>query len=259
MTSGKDRSGREPKHGKPRGAALETRRPKPTTAPKKTAASPKATGPTAAGMLAAILQTSESAIIGETLDGIVVSWSPGAERLFGYSIAEMMGKPVSIIAPPARPHEMAEILNRVRDGEQIRRYETERRRKDGTLVPISLSVAPILDERGHMVGVSKIARDITVRRATEHKLRAKTAQLDELSHALDLAPAIYPQPLLLAAGFGLLTALGFSLPALMRARDLPPSRGPFEKAFGFLVAPAAGRDHVRAEMRGLSRAQALHP
>ncbi len=81
-------------------------------------------------MLAAIIQSSDAAIISKTLDGIVTSWNPSAETLFGYSAAEIVGKPIQVIAAPSHPGEMVEILNRIRRGERVEHYETERRRKD---------------------------------------------------------------------------------------------------------------------------------
>ena len=141
-------------------------------------------------MLAAIIQSSDAAIISKTLDGIVTSWNPSAETLFGYSAAEIVGKPIQVIAAPSHPGEMVEILNRIRRGERVEHYETERRRKDGRLVQISLTVSPIHDQSGRVIGASKIARDITVRKTTEAQLKAKSAQLEEFAHALDLAPAM---------------------------------------------------------------------
>ncbi|HLI10043.1 MAG TPA: PAS domain S-box protein [Alphaproteobacteria bacterium] len=147
-------------------------------------------GDEAKHILAAIVQSSEAAIISKTLNGIVTSWNPSAERLFGYTAAEMIGKPISIIAAPSRPREMDEILARVRRGEHVDHYETERSRKDGSIIQISLTVSPIYDENGRIIGASKIARDITGRKRAEAELRTKSAQLEEFTHALNLAPAM---------------------------------------------------------------------
>ena len=135
----------------------------------------------ASDILGAIVQSSDAAIIGKTLDGIVTTWNTGAERIFGYTAEEMIGKPISVIAAPSRPHEMADILKRIRRGERIERHETERRRKDGAVIPILLTVSPILDKRGRIIGASKIAQDITAARLAQ-------ARLDQMSHAFDLAP-----------------------------------------------------------------------
>ena len=163
-------------------------------------------------MLAAIVQSSDAAIIGKTLDGIVTSWNPSAERIFGYSAAEMIGKPIHVLSSPDRPREMGEILRPRPAGERVEQLETQRRRKDGRLIHISLTVSPILDERGRIIGASKIARDITGRKSTEAQLRAKTAQLEEFTHALSLAPAMVrtPEGKILFWGRGLQILYGWS-------------------------------------------------
>jgi PAS domain S-box-containing protein len=139
---------------------------------------------------AAIVRSSGAAIISKTLDGIVASWNRGAEEIFGYTAEEMIGRSIHAIAAPARPNEMNEILDRIRQGERIEHYETERRRKDGNIVQISLAVSPIHDEAGRIIGASKIAHDITGRKTTEAQLQAKSDQLEEFAHALGLAPAM---------------------------------------------------------------------
>ncbi|HZS04313.1 MAG TPA: PAS domain S-box protein [Blastocatellia bacterium] len=114
--------------------------------------------------LAAIIESSDDAIIGQTLDGLITSWNKGAERIYGYTAAEVLGQPVSILTLPDRPDEIPMILERLRRGERIEHYETLRRRKDGTLIDVSLTISPIRDGEGQIIGASKIARDIT-----EHK------------------------------------------------------------------------------------------
>jgi PAS domain S-box-containing protein len=141
-------------------------------------------------LLASVVQASEAAIISETLDGVITSWNPSAERIFGYAAQEMIGRSIDTIAAPSRPNEAHEIRNRVLCGFAIEQLETERRRKDGAIVHISLTVSPITDETGRMVGMSKIAVDITERKRVEAVLRAQTRKLEEASHALDLAPAL---------------------------------------------------------------------
>jgi PAS domain S-box-containing protein len=141
-------------------------------------------------MLAAIVLSSDAAIISVTLDGIVTSWNAGAEKVFGYAASEMIGNPIHVIAAPHRPQEITEILSRVRRGERIEHLETERRHKDGRIVWISLTVSPIYDERGRIIGRSAIARDITDRKRTEAQLKSKSEQLEEFSHALGLGPAM---------------------------------------------------------------------
>lgn len=117
--------------------------------------------------LASIIENSDDAIIGKSLDGIINSWNKGAERLFGYSAEEMFGQPITGLIPPDRQDEEPEILRRIRDGERVEHYETVRQRKDGSLVHISLSVSPIRNARGKIIGASKIARDITDRRQAQ--------------------------------------------------------------------------------------------
>jgi PAS domain S-box-containing protein len=135
--------------------------------------------PPAGSWLAAIVESSDDAIVSKTLDGIITSWNPAAERLFGYTAQEVIGRPISILAAPDRENEMPSNLERIRRGEKVKRYETVRRRKDGTLVEVSLTVSPIRDQTGRIVGASKIARDITARKQAEERQRLLTA---ELSH-----------------------------------------------------------------------------
>ena len=136
-------------------------------------ADPSGLGEMAPGMLAAIVQSSDAAIIGKTLDGIVTSWNPSAERIFGYSAAEMIGKPIHVVVGTGLPAKWRRSCDRVRRGERVEHFETERRRKDGRLIHISLTVSPILDERGRIIGASKIARDITGRKSTEAQLQGQ--------------------------------------------------------------------------------------
>src|SRR5918996_323196 len=135
--------------------------------------------PLAAGWLAALVESADDAIVSKTLDGAIRSWNPAAQRLFGYTPGEVIGRPVSILAAPDRENEMPAILARIGRGEKVDRYETVRRRKDGSLVDISLTVSPIRDETGRIVGASKIARDITARKQVEEHQQLLTA---ELSH-----------------------------------------------------------------------------
>jgi PAS domain S-box-containing protein len=127
--------------------------------------------------LAAIVESSDDAIIGKTLDGIIMSWNAGAERIFGYSAEEVLGRHISILAPPERSDEIPKILERIRSGERIDHYETIRRRKDGQRIRISLTVSPIRDASGKIIGISKIARDITERKRAEEELRKSEEQL----------------------------------------------------------------------------------
>src|SRR5215475_13779424 len=137
--------------------------------------------------LAAVVESSDDAIISKNLDGIIATFNRGAERLFRYRAEEVIGKPVTILMPPDRQHEELEILARIRRGERVDHYETVRRRKDGTLVDISLTVSPIIDDQGRIIGASKIARDVTERKLAEAKLRDSERQLQELIAAIPAA------------------------------------------------------------------------
>jgi PAS domain S-box-containing protein len=128
-----------------------------------------ALGSRAARRLAAIVESSDDAIVSKDLNGIVTSWNRAAERMFGYSAAEMIGESIRIIIPNDRQDEEDKVLAHIRRGEKVDHFETIRRRKDGTFLPISLTVSPILDDNGTVVGVSKIARDITERRRAQEE------------------------------------------------------------------------------------------
>jgi PAS domain S-box-containing protein len=132
----------------------------------------------AARRLAALVASSDDAIASKTLDGIVTSWNRAAERMFGYTAAETIGASIRRIIPANRQNEEDEVLARIRRGERIEHFDTVRQRKDGTLIPISLSVSPIRDEGGTVVGASKIARDITDRMKAEEE-RARLLELSQ--------------------------------------------------------------------------------
>jgi PAS domain S-box-containing protein len=117
--------------------------------------------------LASIVEFSDDAIVSKNLDGIITSWNRGAERLFGYLAEEAVGKPVTILIPPERLDEETAILERLRRGDRIDHCETVRRRKDGSLIDVSLTISPIRGADGNIVGASKIARDITERKRSE--------------------------------------------------------------------------------------------
>jgi PAS domain S-box-containing protein len=129
--------------------------------------------------LAAIVDSSDDAIISKDLNGIITSWNAGAERLFLYTEQEVVGKSVTILMPPDRQDEEAGILQRLRRGERIDHFETVRQRKDGSLVDISLSISPIAGQKGRVVGASKIARDISERKSAE---KFKDVLLAEMKH-----------------------------------------------------------------------------
>jgi PAS domain S-box-containing protein len=141
----------------------------------------------ARGALAAIVESSDDAVISKDLRGIMKSWNRGAERLFGYTSQEAIGQPVTMLIPRDRLDEETGILERIGRGERIDHYETVRRRKNGSLVNISLTVSPIIDGLGRVVGASKIARDITERKRAEHALQESESLFHEIA---DTAPAM---------------------------------------------------------------------
>src|SRR5687767_2661425 len=129
--------------------------------------------------LAAIVESSDDAIVGKTLDSVIHSWNAAATRLFGYEADEIIGQSVLRLFPPELQHEEAEIIRRLSSGERVEHYETVRVRKDGTRIDVSLSVSPIRDRTGTIIGAAKIARDITQRRRLERAERELTEQLQE--------------------------------------------------------------------------------
>jgi PAS domain S-box-containing protein len=137
--------------------------------------------------LAAIVESSDDAIISKDLNGIIRSWNRAAEKLFGYTAEEAVGKSITLLIPPERHNEEPGILERIRRGERVEHYETVRQRKDGSLLDISLTVSPIRDAEGNVIGASKIAREITRRKHMEAALRASEEQLaSELRAMQDL-------------------------------------------------------------------------
>ncbi len=130
-------------------------------------------------LLASIVESSDDGIVSKDINGIITSWNAGAERLFGYPAEEAIGQPVLMLIPPDRQDEETEILTRIRRGERVQHYETVRRRRDGSSVEVSLTISPLKDAQGEIIGASKIARDITDRRRAEEQRRVI---LREMSH-----------------------------------------------------------------------------
>lgn len=146
--------------------------------------------PSSDAFLAAIVNSSGDAIISKDLNGVITSWNRGAERIFGYTADEMVGQPGSMLFPPDRFDEDPGILAQIRRGEVIEHYETVRRRKDGTHIGISLTVSPILDASGNVVGASKVARDITARRDEQERFRVTLSSIGDAVISTDAEGAI---------------------------------------------------------------------
>jgi PAS domain S-box-containing protein len=133
---------------------------------------------TAIRQFAAIVETAQDAIIGKTLDGVITSWNPGAERLYGYTADEAIGRSISLLLPPERGDELTDILDRLSKNERIDHYETLRQRKDQTVIDVSLSISPIKDADGQVVGAATIARDITERKQAATRIQELNIDLE---------------------------------------------------------------------------------
>jgi PAS domain S-box-containing protein len=175
--------------------------------------------------LASITESSDDAIISKTLDGFIISWNDGAERLFGYSAEEVIGMPITILIPPDRQNEERIILEQIARGERVDHYE---RRKDGSSVVISLTVSPVKNVEGRIIGASKIARDITERKqleARENALATQLAHMNRIATAGELSASIaheVNQPItgmVLKAGAAVRWLSG-DVPNIQKARDL---------------------------------------
>jgi PAS domain S-box-containing protein len=138
----------------------------------------------ATSLLAAIVDCSDDAIVSKNLDGIITSWNKSAERLFGYTAGEAIGQPVTMIIPPYRRGEETEFLARLRAGQRIEHFDTVRQRKDGSFLDVSLTISPLRDSTGRVVGASKVARDVTERKRIEQTLAERARLLDLSSDAI---------------------------------------------------------------------------
>jgi PAS domain S-box-containing protein len=135
--------------------------------------------------LAAIVDSSDDAIIGKTLDGTIISWNKGAERIYGYTAEEVIGRPISVLIPPDRPDELPSILARLARGERIEHYRTKRARKSGQVIDVSVTISPVQDETGKIIGASAIARDVTAQEEmTNEALRIREQFISVAAHEL---------------------------------------------------------------------------
>ena len=149
----------------------------------------------AIGLLAAIVDSSDDAIVSKTLDGVITSWNAGAERLFGYTASEAVGQHISLIIPANRRNEETVIIERIKKGERIEHFDTVRMGKDQTPLDISLTISPVRDASGKIVGASKIARDITQRKRIERELRESEDRYRSLADALEIRVQLRTQEL----------------------------------------------------------------
>lgn len=171
---------------------------------------------------ASIVESARDSIIGKTLDGIILSWNPGAERLYSYKPEEVIGKSLTMLLPPERPDELAFILENIKKGKRIEQYETIRIAKDGRRVDVSLTVSPILDDKGQIVGASSVARDISERKRAEELLRESEQKFSTLFEKSSFAISLSKLP------EGLIVNINEA----------------FEKAFGYTKQEVIGKTSV---------------
>lgn len=176
----------------------------------------------------AIVESSDDAIVSKDLNGIITSWNLAAERLFGYAADEVIGKPILMIIPTERHSEEEQIIGRIRRGERTEHFETIRRRKDGSLVEVSLTTSPVRDQRGTIIGASKIARDITDRRRAEQQQHMLMREMDHrIKNLFALASGIVSLSARFATTPGELAATASQrLGALSRAHNLTVPHSP---------------------------------
>ena len=134
--------------------------------------------------LVAIVDDTDLIVIGKTLDGIITSWNRGAEKIYGYNEDEVLGKSISLLVPQGRPDEIPGILEKIKSGIKIENFETTRVRKDGQIIDVSLTVSPVKDRGGSIVGASTIGRDITVEKRKEDEAKINIAELKKMNMAM---------------------------------------------------------------------------
>ena len=134
--------------------------------------------------LAAIVASSDDAIVGKDLNGVITSWNRSAERIFGYSADEIIGRHITTLTPPGYDDDIARILSKIRRGERVEHFETRRRTKDGRILDLSITVSPIRNGEGEIVGALKVARDVTERNEAQAALRESVEQLRQITDVL---------------------------------------------------------------------------
>ncbi len=202
-------------------------------------------------LLASIVASSEDAIISKTLDGLVTSWNRGAEQIFGYTAAEMVGQPITRLFPVERFGEESAILDRLCRGETVKHFDTVRKRKDGALIDVSVTISPIRDASGRIVGASKIARDITSRKKIEHDRDELNARFAKLSA---MVPGVIYQFKMRADGT---SCFPYSSEAIREIYRVSPEQVMEDSSAVFDVLHPEDRDSVAASIR--HSAETLQP
>ncbi|MGE4249869.1 MAG: PAS domain S-box protein [Parvibaculaceae bacterium] len=216
----------------------------------------------AAGRLVALVESSDDAIVAKTLDGVIQNWNRGAESLFGYTAEEVIGKSITILIPPDRLTEEETILSRIRKGERMSHYATIRRRKDGSLIHVSLTISPIIDASGQIIGASKIARNFTDQHLAQERqqllLREMNHRVKNLfavtSSILSLTARQAESPSALASSVisrldALARAHGLTMAGL-DAQDLMRDRGTTMHALARSILSPHGEADERFTLRG---------
>ena len=199
----------------------------------------------AAGRLAAIVESSQDAIISKTVEGVIISWNAAAQRIYGYSAAEAVGRHISILSPHGREHENAQLLARVAAGERVNHLETVRRRKDGSLIDVSLTVSPVRDHAGRIVGISAIGRDFTEHKRAERELE-RLAQAAEhgtdsvISTDLQGRICHWSQGAERLYGFTAQEAIGHTVEHLSHSAENPQSDNDRARALSRMLAGERG-------------------
>ncbi len=201
--------------------------------------------------LAAIVESSEDAIVSKDMNGVIESWNLGAERLFGYTADEVVGKPITIIIPPDRLNEEPDILRRLQRGERVEHFETIRRRKNGELLNISLTISPVKDAHGKVIGASKIARNITERKRQEEALQAANDALTRSNGDLEQfaysASHDLQEPLRMVSAY-----------SDMLQRKFGSQLGPEGEEFiGYIINAAARMQQLLRDLRSFAQASNL--
>jgi PAS domain S-box-containing protein len=202
--------------------------------------------------LAAIVQDADDAIVSKNLESIVTSWNPAAERIFGYPAEEMIGQSIMRIIPPGLANEEVEILDRIRRGERMDHFETVRVRKDGTLIHVSLTVSPIRDDDGTVIGASKIARDITEKKALEQRTAEALEETRKARQQAELASRMKDE-FLATVSHELRTPLTAIVGwiRMLRTGSLPPER--VEQAMEVIDRNARSQAQLIEDLLDISR------